>query len=83
MNHQQTQSTGDGALLRRYEYEDGWVVAADLGVDAENVSVDTVDETAIVVIEGSGDPVESEFELPGTAESVSVENGVITVEGER
>jgi len=83
MNHQQTQSTGDGALLRRYEYEDGWVVAADLGADAENVSVDTVGETAIVVIEGSGDPVESEFDLPGTAESVSVANGVITVEGDR
>jgi len=83
MNHQQTRSTGDGALLRRYEYEDGWVVAADLGADAENVSVDTVGETAIVVIEGSGDPVESEFDLPGTAESVSVANGVITVEGDR
>ncbi|WP_049983173.1 hypothetical protein [Halorubrum sp. BV1] len=83
MNHQQTQSAGDGALLRRYEYEDEWVVAADLGVDAENVSVDTVGETAIVVIEGSGEPVESEFDLPGTAESVSVANGVITVEGDR
>jgi hypothetical protein len=83
MNHQQTRSTGDGALLRRYEYEDGWVVAADLGADAENVSVDTVGETAIVVIEGDGEPVESEFELPGEAESVAVENGVVTVEGER
>ena len=83
MNHKQTQSAGDGALLRRYEYEDGWGVAADLGADAENVSVDTVGETAIVVIEGADEPVESEFDLPGTAESVSVENGVITVEGDR
>ena len=83
MNHQQTQSTGDGTLLRRYEYEDRWVVAADLGIDAENVSVDTVGETAIVVVEGDGDPVEAEFELPGTAESAVVEHGVVTVEGER
>ncbi|PAU83542.1 hypothetical protein CK500_08480 [Halorubrum salipaludis] len=83
MNHQQTRSTGDGALLRRYEYEDGWVVAADLGADAENVSVDTVGETAIVVIEGEGEPVESEFELPGEADAVAVENGVVTVEGQR
>ncbi|ELZ41396.1 hypothetical protein C471_05943 [Halorubrum saccharovorum DSM 1137] len=82
MNHQQTRSTGDGALLRRYEYEDGWVVAADLGADAENVSVDTVGDTAIVVIEGDGEPVESEFELPGAADSVAVENGVVTVEGD-
>jgi len=83
MNLKQTRSAGDGALLRRYEYEDGWIVAADLGADAENASVDTVGDTAIVVIEGDGEPVESEFELPGTADSVAVENGVITIEGQR
>ena len=83
MNLKQTRSAGDGALLRRYEYEDGWVVAADLGADAENASVDTVGDTAIVVIEGDGEPVESEFELPGTADSVVIENGVITIEGGR
>ena len=83
MNLKQTRSSGDGALLRRYEYEDGWVVAADLGADAENARVDTVGDTAIVVIEGGDEPVESEFELPGSADSVSVRNGVLTIEGER
>ena len=83
MNLKQTRSSGDGALLRRYEYEDGWVVAADLGADAENARVDTVGDTAIVVIEGDGEPVESEFELPGTATAANVENGVITIEGDR
>ena len=83
MNLTQTQSAGDSALLRRYEYEDGWIVAADLGADAEDAVVDTVGDTAIVVIEGDGEPVESEFELPGSADSVAVENGVITIEGER
>jgi len=83
MNQKQTRSAGDGALLRRFEYEDGWTVAADMGVDTENASVDTVGDTAIVVIEGDGEPVESEFELPGSADSVAVENGVITIEGER
>ena len=82
MNLKQTRSSGD-ALLRRYEYEDGWVVAADLGADAENASVDTVGDTAIVVIEGDGEPVESEFELPSAADSVVIENGVITIEGSR
>ena len=81
MNYQQTRSTGDGPLLRRFEYEDGWIVAADLGADAANVSVDTVGETAIVVVEGDGEPVESEFELPGPAASTAVANGVVTVEG--
>jgi hypothetical protein len=83
MTTKQTGSTGDGALLRRFEYDDGWVVAVDLGVGAENVSVDTVGQTAIVVDEGDEEPVESEFELPGPATSVVVENGVITVEGDR
>ncbi|QAY20894.1 DUF7127 family protein [Halorubrum ezzemoulense] len=83
MNHTQTRSTGDGALLRRYEYDDGWTVAADLDVDDEAVTVDTVGETAIVVVEGPDGPVESEFELPGTAADVAVNNGVLTVEGDR
>ena len=78
-----TQQTGGDALFRRYDYEDGWVVAADVGVDDETISVDTVGDTAIVVIEGGDEPVESEFELPGSADSVSVTNGVLTIEGER
>ncbi|WP_418285755.1 DUF7127 family protein [Halorubrum sp. DTA46] len=83
MNLNQTRSSGDGALLRRYDYEDGWVVAADLGADAENASVDTIGDTAIVVVEGDGEPVESEFELPSAADSVVIENGVVTIEGSR
>ena len=83
MTVKQTRSAGDGALLRRYEYDDRWIVAVDLGADAENVSVDTVGETAIVVVEGPDGPVESEFELPGTAADAAVNNGVLTVEGER
>ncbi|TKX87739.1 Hsp20/alpha crystallin family protein [Halorubrum sp. SS5] len=83
MNHIQSRSTGDGALLRRYEYDDEWIVAADLGADDDAVTVDTVGETAIVVVEGPDGPVESEFELPGTAADAAVNNGVLTVEGER
>lgn len=83
MNHIQTRSTGDGALLRRYEYDDEWIVAADLEVDDADVSVDTVGGTAIVVVEGPDGPVESEFDLPGTAADAAVNNGVLTVEGER
>ncbi|MFO8115312.1 MAG: Hsp20/alpha crystallin family protein [Halorubrum sp.] len=83
MNIKQSRSTGDGALVRRFEYDDGWIVAVDLGAAAEDVSVDTVGRTAIVVIEGDGEPVESEFELPGPAASTEVVNGVVTVEGTR
>ena len=83
MTLRQPRSAGDGALLRQYEYPNGWVVAADVGVDDEAISVDTVGETAIVVIEGDGEPAESEFELPGKARDVSVTNGVLTIEGDR
>ncbi len=83
MTARQTRSAGENALLRRYEYEGQWVVAADLGAAAEAITVDTVGDTAIVVIEGDVEPAESELDLPGTAENVSVTNGVITVEGER
>lgn len=78
-----TQSTGGDALFRRYDYGNEWVVAADVGVDDERVHADTVGDTAIVVIETDEEPVESEFELPGSADSVSVRNGVLTIEGER
>jgi hypothetical protein len=83
MNIKQSRSTGDGALVRRFDYDDGWTVAVDLGAAAEDVSVDTVGQTAIVVIEGDGEPVESEFELPGPAASTAIVNGVVTVEGTR
>ena len=83
MTTRQTRSAGEDALIRRYEYEGQWVVAADLGVDDEAITVDTVGDTAIVVIEDGGEPAESEFDLPGTAEDASVTNGVLTIEGER
>ncbi|GAA0516489.1 hypothetical protein SAMN04488066_11852 [Halorubrum aquaticum] len=83
MTTKQTRSVGGGSLLRRYEYDDGWVVAADVGVDDETIDVDTVGDTAIVVVEGDGEPTESEFELPGEARNVSVTNGVLTIEGDR
>jgi HSP20 family molecular chaperone IbpA len=83
MTTRQTRSVGENALLRRYDYEGQWVVAADLGVGDEAITVDAVGDTAIVVIEGDEAPAESAFDLPGTAEDVSVTNGVLTIEGER
>ena len=65
---------------RVYEYDDGYVVALDLrGVGGE-VTVDTVGSTAIIVVEEDGEVTESEFELPGEAQSTTVNNGVLTIE---
>ena len=70
-----------GRFVRRYDYDDGTVVAADLGADDENVAVDVVDGTAIVVVERGVDAGDEEFEfdLPGPAASVDTQNGVLTI----
>lgn len=64
-----------GALVRRYEYDEGSVITADFG-PAGALSVDIVDDTAIIVI----DDEQVEFELPDDAGEVSVNNGVFTIE---
>ncbi|GAA0257928.1 DUF7127 family protein [Halobaculum roseum] len=68
-------------FLRRYDYDDGTVIAADLNAADEDVTVDTVDGTAIVVIAGDDghEDEEFEFDLPGPAASVDIENGVLTI----
>jgi hypothetical protein len=72
MNEQQ-RVIGD-APVRRFEYDDVVVFAADVGVaDA----VDVVDETVIVV---AGDQ-QYDFELPeGEDAQAFIKNGVLTVE---
>jgi HSP20 family molecular chaperone IbpA len=78
MNFQQ--STGrDERFLRRYEYDDSWVIAADLDVNDEDVDVDIVGQTAILVVENADRVTETEFELPGEDASVSMNNGVLTI----
>ncbi|MFB6156509.1 MAG: Hsp20/alpha crystallin family protein [Haloferacaceae archaeon] len=77
----QHQQVGDEAFVRRYEDDDGWTVAADVGTAAGAVDVDVVGETAIVVVETGSGVREAEFELPGEAESVEANNGVLAVRG--
>jgi HSP20 family molecular chaperone IbpA len=66
-------------VLRRYEYDDSYVIAADLGVADGQVDVDIVGETAIVVVEADGEINEAEFELPGRGGDATVNNGVLTI----
>ncbi|ADQ66746.1 Hsp20/alpha crystallin family protein [Halogeometricum borinquense] len=70
---------GNEGFLRRYEYEDSWVVAADLGAFGDEVDVDIVGTTAIVVAEMGDRVTETEFELPGEDASVSTNNGILTI----
>jgi len=73
----------DERIVRRYEYEDSYVLAANVGLAEEDIDVDVVGTTAIVVAETDGDVSEAEFELPGEDASVSTNNGVLTITVER
>jgi len=73
----------DERIVRRYEYEGSWVLAADVGVDDEDLDIDVVGTTAIVVAETDGDVSEAEFELPGSDASVATNNGVLKITVEK
>lgn len=67
-------------IARRYDYDDRTVLALDLDASDEAVTVDVVDGTAIVVVETDAEPTEHEFDLPGSEATVSINNGVVTIE---
>jgi HSP20 family molecular chaperone IbpA len=72
----------DGRIVRRYDYDDNWVLVADIGATADDVDVDIVGRTAIVVADHGDEVTEVEFELPGDDATVAVRNGVVTIEVE-
>jgi hypothetical protein len=66
----------DGAVdLRQYDYDDGRVLAADLGPGTD-AAVDVADGTVIVVVDGE----QHEVEAPGEDARAFIRNGVLTVE---
>ena len=69
----------EGAVARRYRYDDRTVVAVDFGPTAD-ASVDVVDDTAIVVVDGE----QYEFDLPEGADDAHtfIKTGVLTIETE-
>ncbi|GGL53459.1 DUF7127 family protein [Halocalculus aciditolerans] len=71
----------DGGIVRRYDYTDASVVAADLGV--EDGSVDVADGTAIVVATRGDTERQYEFDLPEGEAEAFINNGVVTVEVKR
>ena len=75
-NLQQFADQNDGTL-RRYEYDNGTIFAADLGT-ADKASVDMVDQTAIVVVADE----QFEFEVPAEDGDVqtALNNGILTIE---
>ena len=72
-----TQTSADASgMVRRYDYEDRTVIAADFGPTAAAVAVDVVDGTAIIVV----DDEQTEITLPeGDGEAFN-RNGVVIIE---
>lgn len=71
-----SQQLFDGTSLRRFEYDDGVVLAADVGI-GEDTSVDIVDDTVILV---AGDE-QYEQELPESGDAQAfINNGVLIIE---
>jgi hypothetical protein len=64
----------DEQLVREYDYEDGTVIAAELG---RNATVDVVDGVDIVVFE---DGEQVEIDLPSDEVGAFMRNGVLTIE---
>ena len=68
------QQFGDEVAVRRYEYDDGAVLAADFGPAGE-AAMDVLGDTVIVVIDGE----QHELDVEGDANAF-ISNGVLTVE---
>lgn len=82
--HPQNTLTDQSGPVERYDYTDESVVVADTSFADERVSVDVVDGTAILVVEGDGEDAQYEIDLPtGEVARAFINNGVVTVEVDR
>lgn len=71
-------SQQEDSIARRYEYGDEELIVADFGT--AEVSVDVLDDAAIVVVERDGGSFQSEIELPDGDAQAFINNGVLTIE---
>lgn len=67
-------------IARRYDYDDGVTLVADLGVPDDSVTIDLVGGTAIVVVDGAGGSRQHEIDLPHGDAEAFMHNGVLTIE---
>lgn len=74
-----SQHSGQGPLAHRYDYADQTILAFDLGLPEDAVSVDIVDGTAILVIESDDESRTEEFDIPAGDAGVFMNNGVLTI----
>jgi HSP20 family molecular chaperone IbpA len=81
MSLQQFIGSSDERILRQYDYDDGTVIVADLGVADEDATVEVLDDVALVVVEVGGETEQAEIPLPdGGSAKAFINNGVVTIE---
>jgi len=67
--------------VSRTDHDDGWTVAADLyPLGDDEVTVECIDETAVVAIDTPMLGTEIDIELPDSSGTASLRNGVLVVE---
>ena len=69
----------DDRFVRRYEYEDGVVIVADLGPGSADGSVDVVDGT-VIVVPNDADGSQIELDVDDDDARAFIKNGVVTIE---
>ena len=69
-------SERDGRHARRFEYDDGTEIVADLGVGVDG-TVEVLDDAVFVVTE---DDEQLELDVPETGAQAFIKNGVLTIE---
>lgn len=77
MNEQQ-RFTREGASIAKYDYDDATVFVMDAGVSTDT-SVDVVDGTAMIVVDGK----QYDFDVPAGEAQAFMKNGVVGVEVDR
>jgi len=75
-------SQRDEVLYRRYDDDGRTVIVADFGSAVDDASVEVVDGTAIVVIDGRDGSRQYEFDVPAGTATTLIRNGVLTIEVE-
>ncbi|NKE34553.1 hypothetical protein GWG54_01735 [Natronococcus sp. JC468] len=65
----------DAITITEREYDEEQVVAVDFGLESGQPTLDVVDGTAIVVVDGD----QYEFDVPADATDVAVNDGILTI----
>jgi len=68
---------GVDRFVRRYDYDDGTTIAADLGAEKTEVTVEVLDDAVIVV---DGNEEQYEFDLPDGDAEAFMKNGILTID---